>query len=238
MSNMFEPPVRFCRGLRKANAASEFNFSHQAYRPETSRTSEKSVTVMQGRANYCWLFSQALLTIDYGLLKGARFMLLQRVREILDSVWLVGGCILLLGAIGCKPGSENATAVVDSGAEQAAEAPPAKEVYPAQRANANLCKLGAKLRDNNDAQKMITGIPGKLLDVKVGTVLDIQVPQAIQFFKAEHGRVPKNHAEFLSRVCEPNQIKLPDLIDGMVYQFNPAKEELWAYPEGESPVER
>lgn len=159
---------------------------------------------------------------------------------------------LLVLAFGCQPsqpgggnagggnpavGNTGGGSVADKMGENAAAAP-AQKVFPAQRANANVCKLGAKLRDNSDAQKMITGIPGALLDVKVGTIFEIQIPQAIQLYKAEHGRVPKNHAEFVARVLEPNQLKLPELVDGMVYQFNPEKEELWAYPKGELPAEK
>jgi hypothetical protein len=162
-------------------------------------------------------------------------MLNWSTRSNLRSKVFLGSLALLLAStfIGCKP---NGPAQAQNA--QAVDEPPVLTVFPAQRAKADLCKLGAKLRDNNDAQKMITGIPGKLLDVKVGTVLDIQIPQAIQLFKASEGRVPKNHAEFLARVCEPNNIKLPDLIDGMVYQFNPEREELWAYPADEVPVEK
>lgn len=146
--------------------------------------------------------------------------------------------VLALSALqsGCKPNS-NSSQTADAG-DAGQPAAPVLELFPAQRAKADLCKLGAKLRDNNDAQKMITGAAGKLLDVKVGAILDIQVPQAIQLFKAEHGRVPKNHAEFVQRVLEPNKLTLPELIDGMVYQFNPEREELWAYPKDEVPPER
>jgi hypothetical protein len=149
---------------------------------------------------------------------------------------LIAISIVAIGLlVGCKPIGDNMGSAVAEA--DAAVAPPAPAVFPPQRANADLCKLGAKLRDNNDAQKMITGVPGKLLDVKVGAVLDIQIPQAIQLFKASEGRVPKNHAEFVAKVLEPNMLKLPELIDGMVYQFNPIKEELWAYPKDEVPAE-
>lgn len=134
--------------------------------------------------------------------------------------------------IGCQPNNSNSasTVVGDPGSAPA--------LPPAQRANADLAKVGSKLRDNSDAQKMITGAPGVLLDVKAGAVFDIQIPQAIQIFKASEGRVPKNHAEFMAKIIEPNNLMLPVLIDGMVYQFNPEKEELWAYPKDQVPPEK
>lgn len=134
---------------------------------------------------------------------------------------------------GCKPDETQV-----AGQENQANEQKPVEVFPAQKAKAALCKVGSKLREHNDAQKIITGAASTLLDVKAGTVLEISVPQAIQFFKAEKGRFPKNHQEFLTMVCEPNNIKLPELIDGMVYQFNPELGELWAYPKDEVPVEK
>jgi hypothetical protein len=176
-------------------------------------------------------------------------MLSQRSRLNHCKTWL--SCLTLVlafGLIGCNRSGNKAasspaagdSAVENNVAGDAADVAPAApaKVLKAQRASVEVCKLGAKLRDNNDAQKIITGAPGVLLDVKVGAVLNIQIPQALQIFKASEGRVPKNHAEFLSQVVERNQLKLPELIDGLVYRFNPEKEELWVYPQGEAPPEK
>lgn len=134
--------------------------------------------------------------------------------------------------IGCKPNNSNSasTVVGDPGTAPA--------VPQAQKASAAVVKAGAKLRDNSDAQKMITGAPGVLLDVKAGTVFDISIPQAVQLFKASEGRVPKNHAEFMAKIIEANNLTLPVLIDGLVYQFNPEKGELWVYPKDQVPPEK
>ena len=143
--------------------------------------------------------------------------------------------------IGCQPNNSNSasTVVGDPGsAPGGAEGAAAPAVPPAQKASAAVVKAGAKLRDNSDAQKMITGAPGVLLDVKAGAVFDISIPQAVQYFKASEGRVPKNHAEFMAKIIEPNNLMLPVLIDGLVYQFNPEKEELWVYPKDQVPPEK
>lgn len=148
---------------------------------------------------------------------------------------------LLILALGCKPPSASPNPAGQASDPVAAnqEEPTAPAPLPEpQRANVKLCKAGAKLRDNNDAQKIITGAPGIMLDVKSSSVLDIKIPHALNLFKAEHGRVPKNHAEFMSRIVEFNNLTLPELLDGLVYQFNPEKEELWAYPKDKVPAEK
>ena len=134
--------------------------------------------------------------------------------------------------IGCKPNNSNSasTVVGDPGTAPA--------VPQAQKASAAVVKAGAKLRDNSDAQKMITGAPGVLLDAGPNALFNIKIPHAIQLFKAPEGRVPKNHAEFMAKIIEPNNLTLPVLIDGLVYQFNPEKEELWVYPKDQVPPEK
>ncbi len=140
--------------------------------------------------------------------------------------------------IGCKPNSSNSasTVVGDPGSAPGGDA--AAAVPPAQKASSAVVKAGAKLRDNSDAQKMITGKAGVLLDAPSNTLFNIKIPHAIQLFKAAEGRVPKNHAEFMAKIIEHNHLTLPVLIDGLVYQFNPEKEELWVYPKDQVPAEK
>lgn len=157
---------------------------------------------------------------------------MHRLKQTAIVAWL--GILGFVITPGCGPTQYDSPQTVAANPQD----PPAPILPPAQRATSDLCKSGAKLRDNNDAQKIITGAPGVLLDVKSGAVLELQIPPAIQHFKATHGRVPKNHAEFVSGVLELNNLQLPQLIDGMVYQFNPEKEELWAYPKDQLPPEK
>lgn len=54
----------------------------------------------------------------------------------------------------------------------------------------------------------------------------IQVPQAMQLFKATNGRAPESHEEFWREIIEANGIKLPQLPPGHRYVYDPAREEL------------
>lgn len=149
--------------------------------------------------------------------------------------------MLFCASTGCNNNQDAAPTVV--GNPNAANADPAAAqaaapVLQAQRASSAVCKSGAKLRDNNDAQKMVTGAPGVLLDFKSDSIFNLQIPPALQLFKASEGRFPKNHAEFMSKIIEANNLKLPELIDGLVYQFNPELGELWVYPKDQVPAEK
>jgi hypothetical protein len=150
--------------------------------------------------------------------------------------YFVAWIICFAAMLGCDTPQPNvAGAGGQAPASTAVEAP--AQVPPAQKATAAVCKLGAKLRNASESEKLITGAPGVLLDVKVGSVLNITVPNGIQTFQALNGRFPKNHAEFMQQIVEQYNIQLPELVDGMVYQFNPEKGELWAYPANEVPTQ-
>jgi len=55
---------------------------------------------------------------------------------------------------------------------------------------------------------------------------EIQVPHALQLYKASNGSAPKTHQEFEQKILRENKIQLPDLPPGMYYQYDPALEQL------------
>ena len=56
-----------------------------------------------------------------------------------------------------------------------------------------------------------------LFSTKQRVVFEMQIPQALSLYKAEHGYLPKSHDEFMSTIIEFNKIKLPELPEGQVY---------------------
>lgn len=48
----------------------------------------------------------------------------------------------------------------------------------------------------------------------------IAVTQAIEMFRATEGRYPKNYQEFMSKVIQANQIRLPVPGKGLQYQYD------------------
>ncbi len=116
-----------------------------------------------------------------------------------------------------------------------APAPPPVVEMPAQKATAGVGKKGKSLADNTGISKMISAPASAFFNFEQKAVLDIQIPQAINLFKATEGRFPKSHEEFMQKIIEANRLALPVLPAGMVYRFDSEKGELWVYPENEVP---
>ncbi len=53
-----------------------------------------------------------------------------------------------------------------------------------------------------------------------------QVDHALNLYRATEGRLPQTHDEFMQKVIQANQIRLPELPDGSRYVWDPAKGEL------------
>jgi hypothetical protein len=57
-------------------------------------------------------------------------------------------------------------------------------------------------------------------------VFQIQIPQAMNLFKATEGRNPRTHEGFMARIIKENNIKLPPLSAGEKFVYDAAKAEL------------
>jgi hypothetical protein len=62
--------------------------------------------------------------------------------------------------------------------------------------------------------------------VRERAVFDIQIPHAMGLFKASEGRAPQSHAEFMEKIVQSNQIKLPQLPQGHEYVYDVQAEQL------------
>jgi hypothetical protein len=65
-----------------------------------------------------------------------------------------------------------------------------------------------------------------LFAAKERIAFDIQIPQAMQLFKAGEGRAPKSHDEFMEKIVKFNHINLPTLHEGHRYVYDPKAEQL------------
>jgi len=143
------------------------------------------------------------------------------------ALCLIAACCL--SSVGCQPAAES----TNNEPQPVAPEPP-----PAQRATAGVGKQGEKLLGHNKAQQIISGPASQLFQVRQRAIFDVQIPHALQLYKATNGRAPRSHEEFVKEILEPNQLVLPELRDGLAYQFNTEAEELWVYPENEVPAEQ
>lgn len=134
--------------------------------------------------------------------------------------------VLSLGAcLGCAP---QPTATSTGAA--ANETGQATTEIQAQKAVAGVGKQGQSLRDDSGVAKILSGPAAAYFDVKQKAVLEIQVPQALQLYKATHGEFPDSHDEFMKQIVEANRLVLPELPEGAKYQFKSDLGELWVVP--------
>ena len=144
------------------------------------------------------------------------------------GIWLLMASVL----VGCgKSNSGPAPApIVLAPATPSAPAPPAVPANAAQESEQVVAKKGVGIQGRSlDEHDGIVVTPVKtLFAAREMAVFDIQVPQALQLFKAEdpNGAGPQSHDDFMAKVIEANQIKLPKLPEGHTYIFDPKTQQL------------
>jgi hypothetical protein len=136
----------------------------------------------------------------------------QRINvESIAFGWLVIGCFLQCGCDAFKDPKAKAQAAAKPAVEQA---PPEMEKV---KADVGVGKKGASLRGEN---QLIAGPAVAYFNTREKVVFQIQIPHALDLFNAEHGFYPKSHEEFMEKIVEFNQIKLPQLPDGAKYVYD------------------
>jgi hypothetical protein len=78
----------------------------------------------------------------------------------------------------------------------------------------------------DSVQKIISTPALALFQTKERIVFEIQIPHALDLYKAEHGEAPRSHEAFMRDIIEFNDIKLPELPAGQRYIYDPQREEL------------
>lgn len=86
--------------------------------------------------------------------------------------------------------------------------------------------VGKQGRSLDDVEGVIVTPAKTLFTAREKVVFDIQIPQALNLYKATNGRGPQSHDEFMQQVVTANQIKLPELPAGQKYVYDPQAEQL------------
>jgi hypothetical protein len=69
--------------------------------------------------------------------------------------------------------------------------------------------------------------PARLyFSIRERSVFQIQIPQALNLYKATNGKGPADHDEFMAKIIGENGISLPELPAGKQYVFDPEQGEL------------
>jgi hypothetical protein len=93
------------------------------------------------------------------------------------------------------------------------------------KAQAGVAKAGRSLDDPN-LNRMIVTPARAYFRARERIVFEVQVPHALQLYKALNGAAPKTQEEFMNQVVKANNIALPELPPGSRYVYAPEKEEL------------
>ena len=142
----------------------------------------------------------------------------------------LAGALLLatvLGIGGCQPPEGRKG---QGGANGDRSKPPP----PAQKADVGVGRATQRMDRHGEG---FVATPAKaLFRAKEKIVFQIQIPHALNLYRAEKGRLPASHEEFMKEIIEANNIALPALPEGRVYRYRPDKGELWVENAGKSPA--
>ena len=86
--------------------------------------------------------------------------------------------------------------------------------------------VGIKGRSLDEYEGVVVTPAKTLFTVRERVVFEIQIPGALNLFNASEGRNPESHEEFMEKIVEFNNIKLPELPPGHKYVYDPQANEL------------
>ena len=144
--------------------------------------------------------------------------------------------MLMLVAIGCNDGSNSRPAPPSNPAPDNAVSDPSMIPQDPTAVPSETASGAVTVREKADV-----GVGEKGHDYPTGPistpiqtlfrsqeriVFDIEIPHAMQIYKAEHDHAPQTEKEFMEEIVRANQIKLPQLPPGRRYVYDPAAERL------------
>lgn len=102
--------------------------------------------------------------------------------------------------------------------------PPEPPATPTETVKADV-GVGIKGRSLDPHEGVLVTPAKAYFAVREKVVFQIQIPQAIQLYKAENP-IPLTFDEFKQNILDPNKIKLPPLPPGHTYEWDPEQEQL------------
>ena len=151
------------------------------------------------------------------------------MNRVSSKLWLAFVALPLAASLGCDAGPP-------AGGGQAAQEPTGpppiatEPVMVQEKASVDLTKKGQAAADYKPG--IITTPAKAYLRVPDRIAFEIQIPHAMNLYKAEHESFPKTHEQFMKDIIEANQIKLPELPPDSKYVYDPTTGELMIqYPQ-------
>ncbi|MCA9103424.1 MAG: hypothetical protein KDA63_19850 [Planctomycetales bacterium] len=148
------------------------------------------------------------------------------------SVWAAAATLLLCllaGGCGGGGGAKGPPAQPAADAGPAAQQPaPGMPVMVREKAQVG---VGAKGHDYKPG--LISTPVAEYFKTKEKVAFEIKIPYAMKIHKGLYGSAPASQEEFMDKIIEFNQIKLPELPPGHTYVYDPETEQLYVeHPEG------
>ena len=142
---------------------------------------------------------------------------------------------MLAWTVACVVGCDQSSSVVDTpprptDSEVVAKAPMA-EAKPAQ---VGVGVQGQSLKEETGIGKLIAQPALTLFQTKEKVVFEIQIPQAMEIYRATDGEYPATHEDFMAKIIKANNILLPKLPAGQEYRYRPEEHQLWVEPKAGS----
>jgi hypothetical protein len=112
-------------------------------------------------------------------------------------------------------------------AQQQTEQQAAADAQAAQQAAAAAQQAAAQQQPRTEAGRGSIGEGGYLVAIAgarrhvLNKVDDLAWTQGVQHFQAENGRLPKDHAEFMSKIVDPLGIDLGYIEEGQEFLYDP-----------------
>ena len=120
-------------------------------------------------------------------------------------------------------GLDDLAAPVSRPSSQATSVPPVDPNVERVKAEKG---VGIKGRSLDKYEGVIVTPAKTYFTVRERIVFEIQIPGALNLFNASEGRNPSSHEEFMEKIIEFNNIKLPELRPGEKYVYDPKMNEL------------
>lgn len=137
---------------------------------------------------------------------------------------LIGPLVLILGCEELPPASNGApqaasTESVQPSSDDVVE--PEEELEYEREA----AEVGVGKKGRNYGGGVVSEPIRQMFRVEQRMTL-LNVDHAMQLYKAEHGKLPSTHEEFMQKIIDANAIELPELPDGERYVYDPVQQQL------------
>ena len=144
----------------------------------------------------------------------------------------LAAAVLLACALGCgesqPPAEQKAAGPFDYAAPSSTTSAPVQPTTPAAPPTEQVkAEAGVGAKGQGYGGGIITEPVHQYFIVQDRLVFEVQLPKAIDLYKAEHnGKGPKTSEAYMKEIIEANSISLPPLPDGHRYVYDPKTETL------------